>query len=826
MGRNLSTLNIKDTYEGLVQISGSILTDGTGSVIPSIEATASFATSASYATTATSASHALASDTSISASHSLNSDTAISSSYALTASFAENVIPIDTGSFVITASVIDATTTYTKGDGSTFTTLINNVSASISSSYATTALSASHAVNSDTAISASYALTSSYATTALSASHALASDTAISSSYALTASFAENVSTPTLQEVTTVGATTTNNMIIDGSAPDGDRKFTVKRNSGVPAIIQSTTTEAIFGTSGSLNSYTVRIRGGDQGASPNSRIHLDALNGVIINSGSLEVSGYILPTADGTVGQVVTTDGSGNLTFSTVTATTPDLQEVLIAGNISNKNIILENDIESSTQETNNTGSLLIGAQVSSSLNFPINDNVNVIVGGITADNIPYYTSRVSGSKDSLIFGSHQLSTYSGNVNVENITASVILASHNVEMGSSFGYSGTGSHEAIIASGLANIYGDARYSVILGSNNATIKGSNNPRNNNTIIGSQAATINLGIYNHIHASRDSYINTSYLNDVKIIGANTSNITNGTQNGIFGGEAHVISSGTGKANIFGGGTNTISGGSYPTILGGINNIISGGGSGATIVGSRASTMSNVSGTNEVCGIALGQQNQITSGYNDYCIGGRENVIQNRSTATFSNIIVGGYSNYLRGNNVSFNGMFAGSFNTIGADASATYSGSAIIAGKSNSILHNQSVIIGGTGLTTTKDDEVVVPNLTISGSAVGEVNVLTDVAGTTTMDCSLSNFFTLAMPSGGTTALTPSNIQAGQTISVKVTQNATAALLTFDSSIDFAGGTAFTISTGAGEIDVMTFISFDGTTLQATGINNFS
>ena len=74
MGRNLSTLNIKDTYEGLVQISGSILTDGTGSVIPSIEASASFATSASYAETSTSASHAV------------NSNTSISSSYALTAS--------------------------------------------------------------------------------------------------------------------------------------------------------------------------------------------------------------------------------------------------------------------------------------------------------------------------------------------------------------------------------------------------------------------------------------------------------------------------------------------------------------------------------------------------------------------------------------------------------------------------------------------------------------------------------------------------------------------------------------------------------------------
>ena len=75
MGRNLSTLNIKDTYEGLVQISGSILTDGTGSVIPSIEATASFATSASYATTALSASYAT---------------TALSASFATTASYAES----------------------------------------------------------------------------------------------------------------------------------------------------------------------------------------------------------------------------------------------------------------------------------------------------------------------------------------------------------------------------------------------------------------------------------------------------------------------------------------------------------------------------------------------------------------------------------------------------------------------------------------------------------------------------------------------------------------------------------------------------------------
>ncbi len=80
MGRNLGPLNIKDSYEGLVQISGSQLTDGSGSLIPNVDVTAS------------------------------NATTAVSSSYALTASFAENVVPQDTGSLLVTASVVDATT--------------------------------------------------------------------------------------------------------------------------------------------------------------------------------------------------------------------------------------------------------------------------------------------------------------------------------------------------------------------------------------------------------------------------------------------------------------------------------------------------------------------------------------------------------------------------------------------------------------------------------------------------------------------------------------------------------------------------------------------
>jgi len=74
MGRNLGPLNIKDSYQELVQISGSILTDGVGVNIDSLTVTAS---------------HATIADASISASY---AQTSTSSSYALTASFAEGIV--------------------------------------------------------------------------------------------------------------------------------------------------------------------------------------------------------------------------------------------------------------------------------------------------------------------------------------------------------------------------------------------------------------------------------------------------------------------------------------------------------------------------------------------------------------------------------------------------------------------------------------------------------------------------------------------------------------------------------------------------------------
>ena len=148
MGVNLGPLNIKDTYEGLVQISGSQLTDGSGSLISSLDITASQAGTAGYAGTAGTASNATSASFADQSGTSGFASTATSASFATTASYALNVPTFDTGSLLVTGSVTDATITLEKGDGSTFDLVVDNVANATSASFATTA---SHAIFAETA---------------------------------------------------------------------------------------------------------------------------------------------------------------------------------------------------------------------------------------------------------------------------------------------------------------------------------------------------------------------------------------------------------------------------------------------------------------------------------------------------------------------------------------------------------------------------------------------------------------------------------------------------------------------------------------------------
>jgi hypothetical protein len=99
--------------------------------------------------------------------------------------------------------------------------------------------------------------------------------------------------------------------------------------------------------------------------------------------------------------------------------------------------------------------------------------------------------------------------------------------------------------------------------------------------------------------------------------------------------------------------------------------------------------------------------------------------------------------------------------------------------------------------------------------IQAGVGGLVSVLTD-ATTVAVDASLANFYTLTLGDNRTLG-NPSNGHAGQTIQIQITQDGTGTrTLAYGNNWTFEGGSAPVLSTGAGDVDILTAITFDGTT----------
>lgn len=102
--------------------------------------------------------------------------------------------------------------------------------------------------------------------------------------------------------------------------------------------------------------------------------------------------------------------------------------------------------------------------------------------------------------------------------------------------------------------------------------------------------------------------------------------------------------------------------------------------------------------------------------------------------------------------------------------------------------------------------------------------GNVSVLTISAGVVDIDCSLGDYFTLAMTEN-VTSVTFSNLPASgraQTIMICATQDATGSrTMTMPSSFDWASGTVGVLSTAANAVDVLALTTFNqGTSWIAT------
>jgi len=363
----------------------------------------------------------------------------------------------------------------------------------------------------------------------------------------------------------------------------------------------------------------------------------------------------------------------------------------------------------------------------------------------------------ITGSRDSIIFGLEG-GNYSP-VAVNSITGSaVIAAGYKSKVGLGFGYSGNTEYSAMIAAS-GEMAGGMLNSGMYATNNSNIYGSGNQGVGMVIVGGGNNTINRGNNGGIFGSYSSNIPNAFVDYCGIYGVYAGTVNGGSSNTLFGGIQNTISAGS-YNSIFGGSSQTISGGGNTGgIFGGYNNQITAGdlnyivaskecamsatgfhnksivgsanasltsvGSFGAIIGARGGTLSG----GDTMFIIGGQGHTVGSGYGDAYLGGRENSASGRSTGGLGhNVNVGGYNNVLGGSSTSTGAILGGKANKLGS-SSTSVTEAAVIAGDNNQVLHNRSVVIAGSGSLSTADDQVVVPQLLITGSATGVEAVMT-------------------------------------------------------------------------------------------------
>lgn len=109
-------------------------------------------------------------------------------------------------------------------------------------------------------------------------------------------------------------------------------------------------------------------------------------------------------------------------------------------------------------------------------------------------------------------------------------------------------------------------------------------------------------------------------------------------------------------------------------------------------------------------------------------------------------------------------------------------------------------------------------------TYTAAQRGTVTALSDAA-TITPNFALANNFSVTL-GGNRTLANPSNLTAGQSGCIWITQDTGSRTLAYGSYWDFTGGTAPTLSTAAGAVDCLVYAVQSSTKITATLITNLS
>jgi hypothetical protein len=695
-----------------------------------------------------------------------------------------------------------------------------------SASFAQTSISASHANNSDTATSASYASNATSASYAVSASY---SNNATSSSYALSSSYAVNASQLNGQAASTYATTGSNTFtgINNFNIISASFAKVVSASIDYLSVVYETLsvifssgsnvfgdnaddTQTLWGTvnvvtgpllvSGSVN-VTGSLNMANGAEIITSRIKSLSSAGLIISSSAslpitrlgagggqqAEFFGQVsavafVGTGSGIVGVV---SSSYALTASAVTGTVASASYALNADTASSINPLNQNVLV--TGSVNISGSLTIST---TGVEF------QVLPSGVTMGNTLTDVHSITGSLNvtgsSLLNGSATLrpqyvvTEYPFTINqTADATAANanIISNRNTGIGTTGSFTVSGSNNVLLlGTGVSNfsilqgaVFGFSGRANIVSNANISVSGSNTsrvlPTSNNTILGStvtvqddrpSATTTPLTL---INSNINSIVNlTTTTGSVTFTNVTVSGLSTFNITGSVGTTKTIVSS------LFNGSSNTINIDS-PTTVALANGLLVGG-----VTNTLLSSGSNYNfiATN-IFGTGLNVTGSTTLGGNTFV--GRYNAQD--STAILSNTVFG-----------------------IGT---GTASGS-----------RKTSFFVSSSGLTTLRD------SLEITGSVNAFVVSASIASNTSSLDFSTGNFYTSLV--SGSTNFNITNPKAGQTVNLLLTTVGTGASASFSSNVKQPSGSFYAPTPTTGAKDILTFISWDGSSVYLANVKN--
>jgi hypothetical protein len=163
-----------------------------------------------------------------------------------------------------------------------------------------------------------------------------------------------------------------------------------------------------------------------------------------------------------------------------------------------------------------------------------------------------------------------------------------------------------------------------------------------------------------------------------------------------------------------------------------------------------------------------------------------------------------------------------------NTLASASAYSASAVAIFATTgSNTFVGNQTITGSLTLSSSVAIDLNVIGNSTFSGSVRGNVIPLSIASNTASLDCSLGNFCTLTLVANTATHISASNINPGETISLRVTQpSGGSGTTTFSSNIKFPLNFTHIATPLANQIDIISMVSYDTSSLYANAVNTLT